>query len=88
MAGYSYSDSWGLVLSGGLGDQGTVLDKVFRFKYGSNFEMLHSLPEPTGQHCLVTIDDQTLFFMTGGDIAANKTFINTINRLAEQMYWF
>ena len=54
------------------------LDAVVSTKDGSQFETLPSLPKPVNFHCLVIIDEETLF-MAGG-YGDSSTYIFTKQR--------
>jgi hypothetical protein len=57
------------VVSGGT--NGSKLDGVFSTKDGANFELLPDLPAAVDQHCLVIINEHTLF-LAGGSYLADK----------------
>ncbi len=60
-AGHDSDSDWGLVMSGGYGLNGALLDTVLRTGDGAAFEALPPLPEPRTYHCLAIIDEDTLF---------------------------
>ena len=67
--GFASDSSWGLVVSGGH----PSVDTVEVTKDGSNFEQLQPLPETKYAHCLVIVDESTLF--VSGGYKYKKTFL-------------
>jgi hypothetical protein len=70
LIGYASSPDWGLVISGGSGDE---MYDVISTKDGKTFQTLKSLPIPFMYHCLVVIDSEELFISGGLSAGARFT---------------
>ena len=56
--GYDYSDSWGLIMTGGVGLGNVIpIDKVEGTRDGFNFELYQPMPEALALHCNAIVDD-------------------------------
>ena len=77
---HDFSPEWGLVISGGYdGSPGgfDYLSYVEQTFDGFNFKVLPVMPEPLYRHCLVIVDEDTLF-VSGGLVSStnlNNTYL-------------
>ena len=55
--GYDYSDSWGLVMTGGEGPNLISKDSVEMTRDGFLFETYQSMPDTKSYHCAAIVDD-------------------------------
>ena len=77
-AGFSSSDSWGLVMAGGVDGGDNVVSSVPTTKNGMGIisESLPDLPTKKENSCLVVIDDERLFNCGGqGSNLLSETLI-------------
>ena len=71
---YGSSESWGLVMAGGMDSGSNTLSRVDRTENGDIFESLNDLPDINRQSCLTIIDDDRIF-TCGGSLRPSDTLI-------------
>ena len=71
-SGYGSSESWGLVMAGGVNTE--YLSTVVSTDGGNGYTPLPDLPDENLQSCLVIIDDDRIF-TCGGYFQPRDTFI-------------
>ena len=69
-AGFSSSDSWGLVMAGGVDPELNYLSSVETTADGEVFGALPDLPEETSFFCQVVVDDDRIFACGGRSMSA------------------
>ena len=80
-SGYGFSESWGLVMAGGVDTQ--YLSTVETTDTGTHGNPLPDLPEENVQSCLAIIDDDRIF-TCGGYFQPGDTFIFSTSRTWER----
>ena len=64
--GYDYSDSWGLIMTGGRDPNMSTLDSVEMTRDGFIFEIYQPMPVTKAYHCTAIVDDDRLI-VAGGE---------------------